>query len=62
MLLLAAALPTAITFALEVTGVMRFSNVLRVLAALPLGACAGWLFVQMLRYDSRLDGDKNSDR
>ena len=61
-LLLAAALPTAITFELEVTGVMRFSNVMRALAALPLGACAGWLFVQMLRYDSRLDDDKNADR
>jgi uncharacterized membrane protein len=61
-LLFAAALPTAITFTLEVIGVMRFSNVLRTLAALPLGACAGWLFVQMLRYDSRLDGDKNADR
>ncbi len=59
MLLLAAAAPTAITFLLDVTGVMRFSNVARAVAALPLGAVAGWLFVQMLRYDSRLDGDKN---
>lgn len=60
-LLFAAALPTAITFALEVTGVMRVSNVMRAGAVLPLGAVAGWLFVRMLRYDSRLDGDKNAD-
>lgn len=60
-LLFAAALPTAVTFALEVTGVMRFSNVMRAVAALPLGAFAGWLFVRMLSYDSPLDGDKNQD-
>lgn len=34
------------------------SNALRALAALPLGGVAGWLFVQMLRYDSRLDGEQ----
>lgn len=61
-LLFAAAIPTAMTFALEFSGLMRFSNVTRAVAALPLGACAGWLFVGMLRYDSRLDGHKNADR
>ena len=60
-LLMAAALPTAITFGLEVAGLMRFSNAMRALAALPLGACAGWLFVLMLRYDVRLDGHENAD-
>ena len=61
-LLFAAAVPTALTFALEFSGLMRFSNATRAIAALPLGACAGWVFVGMLRYDSRLDGDKNADR
>jgi uncharacterized membrane protein len=46
--LLVAALPTAITFGLEIAGVMPFSNVVRAIAALPLGAVAGWLFVRML--------------
>jgi len=59
--LIAAALPTMITFGLEIAGVMVFSNVARAIAALPLGAVAGWLFVRMLRYDSRLDAPKNAD-
>ena len=50
-----AALPTAVTWTLEVTGVMPFSNSARALAALPLGVTAGWLFIRMLRYDSGLD-------
>ena len=56
--LMIAALPTAITFVLEVVGV-PFSNVARAIAALPLGAVVGWLFVRMLRYDSRLDAHEN---
>ena len=56
-----AAVPTAVTFGLEFVGLMKFSNVARALAALPLGVVAGWLFVRMLRYDSRLDGFKNTD-
>ena len=44
-LLFAAAVPTALTFALEFSGLMRFSNAARAIAALPLGACAGWVFV-----------------
>jgi uncharacterized membrane protein len=59
--LIIAALPTAVTFALEILGVMRFSNNARAIAALPLGAFAGWLFVRMLRYDSRLDAHKSAD-
>ena len=56
-----AAVPTAVTFGLEFVGLMKFSNVARALAAWPLGVVAGWLFVRMLRYDSRLDGFKNTD-
>jgi uncharacterized membrane protein len=50
-----AAMPTALTWTLEVIGVMAFSNTARAVAALPLGAAAGWLFICMLRYDSGLD-------
>lgn len=56
LLLLAAAVPTAVTWTLEFAGVMAFSNTARALAALPLGLAAGWVFVQMLRYDAQLDG------
>ena len=59
--LMIAALPTAMTFVLELAGVMPFSNKARAIAALPLGAVVGWLFVRMLRYDSRLDAPKNTD-
>jgi uncharacterized membrane protein len=63
--LLVAALPTAITFTLEIAGLMPFSNMARAIAALPLGAVSGWLFVRMLvdglSYDSRLDAPKNSN-
>ncbi len=55
-MLIVAALPTALTFALEFMGIMPFSNAARAVAALPLGAVAGWSFVQMLRYDARFDG------
>ena len=55
-LLLAAAAPTAITWTLEYAGITAFSNLARALAALPLGLAAGWVFVQMLRYDAQLDG------
>ena len=55
-ILIVAALPTGVTFALEFLGIMPFSNAARALAALPLGAAGGWLFVQMLRYDARFDG------
>lgn len=57
-LLLLTALPTALTWTLEIVGVMPFSNTTRAIAALPLGAAAGWVFVRMLRYDSRLDGEQ----
>lgn len=56
--LVMAAAPTAISWLLEHLGGVPMSNGLRALAALPLGGVAGWLFVQMLRYDSRLDGEQ----
>ena len=56
--LLIAALPTAITWILEHVAGLPFSNATRAIAALPLGASAGWLLVGMLRYDSRLDGEQ----
>jgi uncharacterized membrane protein len=56
--LLIAAAPTALTWLLEHLAGVPMSNAVRALAALPLGAVAGWLFVQMLRYDSRLDGEQ----
>lgn len=37
------ALPTAVTWMLEVAGVAPFSNIVRCAAALPLGAVAAWL-------------------
>jgi len=61
-LLLVAALPTAATFALELLGIMPFSNTARALAAIPLGASAGWVFVGMLRYDARFDGNQIFNR
>ena len=57
-LLLAAAVPTAATWLLEILGVLPFSNAARFLAALPLGACAGWVFVRMLRYDADLNASE----
>ena len=48
-LLVLAALPTAITFALEFVGIMHFSNIVRAVAALPLGIVAGYVFVAILR-------------
>jgi uncharacterized membrane protein len=65
--LLLAALPTAVTVALEVLGAARFSNITRTAAAVPLGVVAGYLFVRMLadrplRYDFRLDAHENPHR
>jgi uncharacterized membrane protein len=44
-----AALPTAITFAIEAAGVAYPSSLVRALAALPLGGVAAWMFVAALR-------------
>jgi uncharacterized membrane protein len=51
-LLMAAAAPTAISVAGEAAHIFAGSNLVRAAAALPLGACAGWLFVRMLRAES----------
>jgi uncharacterized membrane protein len=56
LLLIVSAVPTAATWLLEVVGLAAFSNLSRALAALPLGVVAGWVFVQMLRYDFLLHG------
>jgi uncharacterized membrane protein len=50
--LLVAALPTAMTVALEWTGVAHFSNAARALASIPLGFAAGWIFVRTLRAEA----------
>jgi uncharacterized membrane protein len=50
--LLWAAVPTALTVALELAGLLHTSNMLRALSALPLGASAGWIFIQSLRAEA----------
>jgi uncharacterized membrane protein len=50
--LLVAALPTALTVGLEAVGLLHTSNLLRALSALPLGASAGWIFIQSLRAEA----------
>jgi uncharacterized membrane protein len=47
-LLVAAALPTAITWSLEFAHVQAFSNIARFAAALPLGVAAAWLVMSTL--------------
>ena len=54
--LLVAAIPTGVTWALEAGGLIGFSNISRAVAALPVGGVAGWVFVQMLRYDAESHG------
>lgn len=51
-LLFLAALPTALSVLLELSGLMHPSNLVRALCALPLGAAAGWTFVQSLRSEA----------
>jgi uncharacterized membrane protein len=48
-ILLLAALPTLLTWALEYWGVVPFSNLSRAVAALPLGFAAAWLAIGTLR-------------
>jgi uncharacterized membrane protein len=48
-----AAVPTAITLAVEWSGAANPGNVLRATSALPLGAAAGWLFVRLLRVEGQ---------
>jgi uncharacterized membrane protein len=44
--------PTAVTLIVELLGIAHPSNTIRALSALPLGAAAGWIFVQSLRAES----------
>ena len=48
----AAAIPTALSVALEFIGLLHSSNTLRAVSALPLGAAAGWIFIQSLRAEA----------
>jgi uncharacterized membrane protein len=48
-----AATPTIGTVAAEWLGIATTSNVTRFMAALPLGAAAGWVFVRMLRAEQQ---------
>jgi uncharacterized membrane protein len=50
--LVIAAVPTVLTFGLEFIGLSFPSNATRALAAFPLGAAAGWVFVRSLRAES----------
>jgi uncharacterized membrane protein len=50
----AAALPTAITWAIEMAGLAHPSNLVRFVAALPLGCVAAWLVVSTLPHGPRL--------
>jgi uncharacterized membrane protein len=56
LVLLACAVPTALTWGLEAAGVMGFSNEARALAALPLGGAGGWAFVRALRDEAGASG------
>jgi uncharacterized membrane protein len=49
---LVAAAPTLIAVAGEWAGVAQPGNVVRALAALPVGAACGWLFVRLLRAEA----------
>jgi len=51
LMLVVAALPTALTWGLEYAGVMPFSNAARAVAALPLGCAAAWLVVTQCRIE-----------
>lgn len=50
--ILAAAVPTAMTLAIEWGGLAQPGNVVRAAAAVPLGAVSGWVFVRMLRAEA----------
>lgn len=54
-LLVVTAIPTALTWSLEMAGLAHPSNTVRAVSALPLGAAVGWVLVRMLR-----DGDETA--
>jgi uncharacterized membrane protein len=51
-LLFFAAIPTALSIVVEFSGLAQPSNLGRALCAVPLGAAAGWIFVQSLLAES----------
>ena len=51
--LLGAAVPTALTVAVEWGGIAAPSNLLRAAAALPLGGTAAWVIIRLLRAETR---------
>ena len=50
--LLAAAMPTVASVVVEWAGLMQPGNSVRALAALPVGAACGWIFVRLLRAEA----------
>jgi len=50
--IVAAAVPTVATIVLESAGLAQPGNAARAMAALPLGAACGWMFVLMLRAEA----------
>jgi uncharacterized membrane protein len=50
--LVLAAVPTALSVALEFAGLVYPSNIARALCALPLGGAGAWVFIQSLRAES----------
>jgi len=57
--ILAAAVPTALTVGVEWLSLASPSNTIRAVSAIPLGAAAGWIFVQALRTEGR-DGRRQA--
>ncbi len=51
-ILMLAALPMALSVALEWTGLSAGSNLLRAASALPAGGAAGWVIVRLLRSEA----------
>ena len=50
--IVAAAVPTIVTIAAEWAGLAQPGNVGRALAAVPIGAACGWIFVRLLRAEA----------
>ena len=50
--ILAAAVPTMVTVVVEWAGLMQPGNVMRAVAAVPIGAVCGWIFVRLLRAEA----------
>jgi len=55
LVLVLAAIPTALTVSLEFFGVLHPTNLVRAVSAAPLGSAAAWIFVRSLRADAEVD-------